>query len=404
MKKNSKASKASSRVKGPDTSKKTRQKAPAVPAASDKPEIERHRRGVSFKTLAIVIVVSLAITVPGAIIGIMLLKEAMLIRAPVLIQKDAKVTFVLGDVMMRDGADARWKQAIVGYTLSSGCELRTEKNSIADIRFNDGFAIRISADSLFRLDKLNVKNVNLNLQQGALYGKFEKLYKENEINIKTPTAIAAVRGTDLGFEVSREKKAKKLFPFMRKAAGPGDDDEGELLTTVYSLSGITELFNPKFERDKLLLSYQSKLTIKDQKPPEKIEKLTEEEATRIRSLLNSLHFEEVLLISDKINFKLGEAKILPASFPELDKIAAILKEKKVRVRIEGHTDSISNDTINQALSVDRAKSIRNYLVGKGIERKYLEIAGYGSSKPIASNKTEDGRAQNRRVEFIIIEK
>lgn len=404
MKKSSKATKSSSRSKKAVSEKKqAKQKTPASSRVSEKPAAaEKMKRGISFKTLAIVVCVSLTILVPGTFIGILLITETMLIRSPVLVQKNAKITFVLGDVAMRKGSDADWKQAIVGFTLSSGFELKTDKNSIADIRFNDGFAIRISENSLFTLDRLSIKNVNLNLRQGAMYGKFEKLYKENEINIKTPTAIAAVRGTELGFEVSREKKAKKVFPFVKNP--PEEAEEGEPLTTIYSLSGITELFNPKFEKDRLLLSFQNKLKIKDSIPPDKIDKLTEDDSTRIRSILNSIHYEEVLLISNKINFKVGEAKILPASFPELDKIVTVLREKKVRVRIEGHTDSLSNDTINQALSVERARSIRVYLVGKGIERKYLDIAGYGSSKPIASNKTDDGRAQNRRVEFIIIEK
>jgi outer membrane protein OmpA-like peptidoglycan-associated protein len=69
------------------------------------------------------------------------------------------------------------------------------------------------------------------------------------------------------------------------------------------------------------------------------------------------------------------------------------------VRIEGHTDATGPDAYNQGLSQRRAKSVLNYLVGKGVASSRLQSVGLGESQPVASNATREGRALNRRVDF-----
>ncbi len=75
----------------------------------------------------------------------------------------------------------------------------------------------------------------------------------------------------------------------------------------------------------------------------------------------------------------------------------------VKVELQGHTDNIGNDEDNRLLSENRAKSVYNYLISKGIPANRLRYKGYGESKPIATNATEEGRAQNRRTVFLIYE-
>jgi len=183
-----------------------------------------------------------------------------------------------------------------------------------------------------------------------------------------------------------------------------DSGEAALQTLVYSLSGITEIYNPIFDDQKVLLSYRNKVIIAEENTPTNPEELSEDEIKTLQEKLNSIHFDEVLLITDKITFNFGSAEILPSSYPELEKIAEILKQKKVRVRIEGHTDDQGDAAFNQQLSEQRAEEIKNYLIGKGLDPERFETVGYGESKPIADNKKEVGRSQNRRVEFLIIEK
>ena len=72
------------------------------------------------------------------------------------------------------------------------------------------------------------------------------------------------------------------------------------------------------------------------------------------------------------------------------------------VRVEGHTDSTGSASLNQRLSENRASSVANYLMQRGVPSNRIEAAGYGFSRPVADNSTEYGRAQNRRVEILLI--
>lgn len=101
-----------------------------------------------------------------------------------------------------------------------------------------------------------------------------------------------------------------------------------------------------------------------------------------------------------INFDTDSDRIKDESKPTLDKIVAMLKAKPDwKLTIEGHTDSTSTPQHNQDLSERRAASVKNYLQSAGIDGSRLKTVGYGATKPVASNDTELGRAQNRRVEL-----
>jgi OOP family OmpA-OmpF porin len=78
-------------------------------------------------------------------------------------------------------------------------------------------------------------------------------------------------------------------------------------------------------------------------------------------------------------------------------------ERVSKVRIEGHTDNQGNDAHNDKLSVERAMSVKNWLVSKGVAADRLVAVGFGEKRPVADNSTEEGRAQNRRTEFHIAE-
>ncbi len=104
-----------------------------------------------------------------------------------------------------------------------------------------------------------------------------------------------------------------------------------------------------------------------------------------------------------IFFETGSAKLLSASNAELNKLVQTLKENSsMKIEISGHTDNTGTDEINKKLSEARAKAVYQYLVDHTIDPARLTYSGYGSSKPVASNDTEDGRAQNRRTEFKVV--
>lgn len=104
-----------------------------------------------------------------------------------------------------------------------------------------------------------------------------------------------------------------------------------------------------------------------------------------------------------VNFDFDKSNIRADARPVLDEAAQTLKEYgDVRISVGGHTDSRGTDQYNQALSVRRAKSVADYLAARGVARSRMQIDGYGESRPVASNDTDDGRAQNRRVELTVL--
>lgn len=97
--------------------------------------------------------------------------------------------------------------------------------------------------------------------------------------------------------------------------------------------------------------------------------------------------------------------MLPESFFELDKLVQHLNViHNSTIKIIGHTDKTGNEEQNKTLSEARAKAVAEYLILKGIDTSRINYIGYGSLKPIATNETDEGKQQNRRVDFIINEK
>jgi len=109
------------------------------------------------------------------------------------------------------------------------------------------------------------------------------------------------------------------------------------------------------------------------------------------------------VVLKNILFETNSAKLQPISMIEIDKLFQLMAENPtVRVQINGHTDNVGKPADNLKLSAARAKSVVDYLVGKGIKISRLVYKGFGETKPIGDNKTDTGRAQNRRTEFVII--
>jgi outer membrane protein OmpA-like peptidoglycan-associated protein len=111
----------------------------------------------------------------------------------------------------------------------------------------------------------------------------------------------------------------------------------------------------------------------------------------------------VITLEGSVLFVTGKSELLPIARQRLDRVAEVLKkvdEDKLLV-VEGHTDSRGPDELNQKLSLDRAASVREYLISRGIKPGRIQATGQGELRPVAPNDTPEGRAQNRRVELII---
>ncbi|MCB9743363.1 MAG: OmpA family protein [Alphaproteobacteria bacterium] len=110
-------------------------------------------------------------------------------------------------------------------------------------------------------------------------------------------------------------------------------------------------------------------------------------------------------IKQQVFFEVDKATIRPESFALLDEVAntLVVNPHIRRVEVQGHTDNQGGDAYNQELSEARAAAVRDYLIEKGVSARRLEAKGYGNSDPIADNATAEGRAENRRVQFDILE-
>jgi outer membrane protein OmpA-like peptidoglycan-associated protein len=110
-----------------------------------------------------------------------------------------------------------------------------------------------------------------------------------------------------------------------------------------------------------------------------------------------------LNLPDGVTFDFGKSNLKPQFHSVLDLVAATMAEyHQTIVEVSGHTDSVGSDAANQSLSVQRANSVSNYLVGKSLVRERFEVVGMGERFPVARNDTDSGRAMNRRVEIRVV--
>lgn len=108
---------------------------------------------------------------------------------------------------------------------------------------------------------------------------------------------------------------------------------------------------------------------------------------------------------DHLNFESASTQLTPGSVATVNSLAQVLKAyPNARVELVGHTDNTGSPDTNQTLSIDRANAIKGILVNQGVDADRIATNGYGQTRPIASNDTEDGRARNRRIELNVLNK
>ena len=109
--------------------------------------------------------------------------------------------------------------------------------------------------------------------------------------------------------------------------------------------------------------------------------------------------EEIPMPLNNLFFDTNDWTLQPASITELERVVSILLDHPYRVEIGGHTDNVGSDAANQKLSEMRAEAVRDWLTANGVEIDRLSVKGYGESRPVTTNATEEGRRKNRRVEI-----
>jgi outer membrane protein OmpA-like peptidoglycan-associated protein len=113
---------------------------------------------------------------------------------------------------------------------------------------------------------------------------------------------------------------------------------------------------------------------------------------------------EKIELGETVQFEVDSANLVENSKSLLNEVADAMKQhpEVTKVQIEGHTDSTASHRHNQKLSEQRAAAVKAYLVSKGVDASRMTTKGFGQDKPVADNKTEEGRFKNRRVDFVII--
>ena len=129
---------------------------------------------------------------------------------------------------------------------------------------------------------------------------------------------------------------------------------------------------------------------------------TDAEGKIINILLQPIR-KDVDIVLNNIFFDSGKAELKPESFAELDKLQKLLQQNaSLTVEISGHTDNVGKDTDNHVLSEKRAAAVVAYLTAKGINASHIKAAGYGETRPLLPNDTEENRRLNRRIEMKIL--
>lgn len=110
----------------------------------------------------------------------------------------------------------------------------------------------------------------------------------------------------------------------------------------------------------------------------------------------------ILSMEEHVLFDLDKSQVKNRVKPSLNTLAKALTENPdIRTKIDGYTCNLGSENHNLELSLNRSKAIKEYLITRGVDSNHITVEGYGESEPMTSNATEEGRSQNRRVEFII---
>jgi outer membrane protein OmpA-like peptidoglycan-associated protein len=185
------------------------------------------------------------------------------------------------------------------------------------------------------------------------------------------------------------------------------------ITIIYTASGYENFFsignfdsNSKTEKQQRFGKQKHEFAYYyiDDVSVEPLEKLQD------KPILDTISEEQITLENHKIYtfknvlFDFDKADLLPISLDELQKLYSHLEtNQQITIEIYGHTDAVGTQSRNEQLSQERANAVANYLMSLGLDSERIKWFGYGSSKPVATNSTDEGRAQNRRVEFQLFE-
>lgn len=215
--------------------------------------------------------------------------------------------------------------------------------------------------------------------------------------MKSPEPWVTVKGKIVDKTTGQPLGAKIIYERLPDGKGLGVSQSNPQTGEYEIRLPAGELYGLRAEADSKLSESQN-LDLRDIKSDQIIEKDFPLDPIGVTTLT-----ENATINLNNLFFDLEKATLRPESFPELDRIVALMQEKAtMQIEISGHTDITGSTQYNLKLSEKRANAVANYLAGKNIDKARMTVLFFGESKPQESNETRDGRKRNRRVEFKIL--
>jgi OOP family OmpA-OmpF porin len=215
--------------------------------------------------------------------------------------------------------------------------------------------------------------------------------------LRGPETWVTVRGKIVDKTTGKPLGAKVIYERLPDGKGLGISQSNPETGEYEIRLPAGELYGLRAEADEKLSENQN-LDLRDIKNDQTIEQNFDLDPIGVANVAANAS-----ILLNNLFFDLEKSSLRPESFPELDRVAAMMKEKPtMEIEISGHTDVTGSEAYNLSLSKKRAASVAHYLAGKDINEERMTVLFFGESKPMDSNETRDGRKKNRRVEFKIL--
>ena len=260
----------------------------------------------------------------------------------------------------------------LGATLVLGCSATKPPRELADAR---AALQRVQADPAAQLapEKVSDANTALNRAEAAYAGYAD------DLDVRTMAYVA-------------ERKAEIADVQAHEALDVREQAMAE--------QEIQQAAHQQLSQTQAQLSQTTQQLQRTQAEKEEIERKAREALAGLTVKLDERG--TVITLPGQVLFMTGKASLRPPSRQKLNQVAEALKgDPSHSVIVEGHTDSTGTDAKNERLSQQRAEAVKDYLVSRGVKADRVTAKGFGKAKPIATNATPEGRAENRRVEIII---
>ncbi len=188
---------------------------------------------------------------------------------------------------------------------------------------------------------------------------------------------------------------------IRQAMREALEEQG---LTEEQLAQMTEEELQEVERDRQIDEVIERLEAEIERREQAEQRLTEamDRLDEIADVREEDGRGRIVTLDNQVLFEFGESELRPEARSQLNQVADILRmQEDARYIVEGHTDAVGSEDFNERLSEQRAQSVRNFLIERGVSDEQVQIRGYGEARPVASNESPEGRAMNRRVEIVI---